>query len=320
MNTILTILLLIIFFVLSYIIGKLIILYFNTKKALNYVWFNTNKCGKKRCPNISQIPQIPQQIQIDEWSLDIAKYSAFLVDILETSSQDKIKPVYPAEQKILKQLYNNSKDPIFGSILENSNVIWVIFRGTLSINELTQDLQVEQETYLKDNSVEQIEFNRIKENGDGDRDKPLVHKGFVESYNNFKEDLITTLEKNNPNKDKTVIISGHSLGAAVSTIVGLDLNQKGYSTVVYNFASPRVGNKLFQELIDNSLNIFRVVNISDIIPNLPASVAANYKDPENPHIYVHCGTIKTFDDNWLSKLNNHLIPVYMNALEKIKIN
>jgi triacylglycerol lipase len=314
MNTILTILLVIIFFILSYVIANIIIVYFNGKKALNYAWFNTNKCGKKRCPNISQIAQIPQQIQIEEWSLDIAKYSAFLVDILETSSQDKIKPVYPTQQKVLKQLYNNTNDPIFGSILENSNVIWIIFRGTLSKNELYQDLQLEQEQYLVDKDVEQIEFKTI--NGD----KGLVHKGFVDSYNNFKEDLITTLKKNNPNKNKTVIISGHSLGAAVSTIVGLDLTQKGYSTVVYNFASPRVGNKSFQELIDNYLNIFRVVNISDIIPNLPASVTPNYKDPENPHIYVHCGIIKTFDDNWLSKLNNHLIPVYMNALEKIKIN
>ena len=137
----------------------------------------------------------------------------------------------------------------------------------------------------------------------------------MDVYKNVKKDLEDILEKINSNKDKPIIIFGHSLGAAISTISGIDLFHKNYSVVVYNYASPKIGNQSLCDIIDDSINVFRIVNTSDIVPNLPASVSPNFKDINKPYIYSHCGILKSFNDNWLSTLNNHLIPVYMKGLE-----
>lgn len=129
----------------------------------------------------------------------------------------------------------------------------------------------------------------------------------------FRKELLDTLLKIDKDKNKKIIVSGHSLGAGISTVVGADLANDGYKVVVYNFASPRVGDQNFCKLISSlKLKIFRVV-----IPTLPPSVSPNFKDPENPYQYIHCGILKAFSDSWKSLLNNHLMGVYINALQNM---
>lgn len=300
-------------FTIIYIIVKLILVYLKYKSAFNNVWFNTKYCGEKICSSMSPIPKQPKDINLTEWNTDIAKYSAETVYRIEKASQDKVKINYLPELDVLKELYNNYEDPVFGSIMENSNAIWISFRGTQTGTDFIQDLKVQQETYMDSSSSGQVEFKLFKNNNL----KPLIHKGFMEIYDKFRKEILDTLEKYNPTKEKPIVVSGHSLGAAISTIVGFDLSQNNYSVVVYNYASPRIGDKTLCELINNTLKVFRVVNTADIVPNLPASVTPNFKDVDNPYIYVHCGILKSFTDNWFSMLNNHLIPVYMKALESM---
>ena len=53
------------------------------------------------------------------------------------------------------------------------------------------------------------------------------------------------------NKNKTIIVSGHRLGAAIATLVGIDLLQSGYTNiVVYSFASPRIGDNVFKTFFE----------------------------------------------------------------------
>ena len=94
-------------------------------------------------------------------------------------------------------------------------------------------------------------------------------------------------------------------------------SNKGYITVVYNFASPRVGNPDFCDIINTTLPVYRIVNTADIIPTLPPSVSPNFLNNEKPYIYKHCGIGKYFTDNWSSLLNNHLMNVYNNSLYKM---
>jgi Lipase (class 3) len=68
-----------------------------------------------------------------------------------------------------------------------------------------------------------------------------------------------------------VTVTGHSLGAALATLLGLDvaLNSGVSKTVVYTFASPRVGELYFRHTYDSMLQGYRIHHRSDIVPQTP---------------------------------------------------
>lgn len=71
---------------------------------------------------------------------------------------------------------------------------------------------------------------------------------------------------------KKVTVTGHSLGGAVATLLGLDvgLNSGASSTVVYTYASPRVGELYFQHTYDSVVpNTYRLHHRSDLVPKIP---------------------------------------------------
>jgi len=47
-------------------------------------------------------------------------------------------------------------------------------------------------------------------------------------------------------------VTGHSLGAAMSTFAAADLNNLGYSVILYNYGSPRVGDNNFYSWFANA--------------------------------------------------------------------
>jgi triacylglycerol lipase len=301
-----------------YLIIKITSMYFNAKKAIYGAWFNTKYCGEKKClPSEDQLNEkLPTDINLSKWNTEVAKYCSIIIYSIEKAAQNNIKPVYPKDLVIQKELYNNTEDPIFGAVFTQGTNIWISFRGTLSEKEWEQDFMYQQESMLDKQSIEQVSMDFIKTVSGKVAN---VHKGFLDVYMKFRNDLSTTLKNLNPDKKMKIIISGHSLGAAISTIVGTDLIQSGYNVGVYNFASPRVGNKIFSDFVDNELKLplYRIVNISDIVPNMPPSVAPNFNDTKNPFIYSHCGTIVNLQQNRLSVLNNHLISAYMSGLQEL---
>ena len=69
-----------------------------------------------------------------------------------------------------------------------------------------------------------------------------------------------------------VTVTGHSLGAALATLLTLDvgLNGGAAQTVSYTYASPRVGDLLFQHTYDSVIpNTYRMCNRPDLVPQTP---------------------------------------------------
>jgi hypothetical protein len=69
-----------------------------------------------------------------------------------------------------------------------------------------------------------------------------------------------------------ITVTGHSLGAALATLLGLDvgLNSGCGNTGVYTFASPRVGEMMFHHIYESVVpHTYRVHNRSDIVPKVP---------------------------------------------------
>ncbi len=110
-----------------------------------------------------------------------------------------------------------------------------------------------------------------------------VHKGFNQTMKLFfkvikKRDLTdinlpTTLLEDikNINENSKILLTGHSLGGAIATIVGCHLHKIGIKKEnfeIYTFGSPPVGTEDFSNYYNDKINLFRLVNKNDIIPKL----------------------------------------------------
>lgn len=111
-----------------------------------------------------------------------------------------------------------------------------------------------------------------------------VHGGFLNAYDSvririlmlikvaigFDEDHLESMFKWH------VYVTGHSLGGALATLLALELSTSQLakhgviSVTMYNFGSPRVGNRRFTDLFNAKVkDSWRVVNHRDIIPTVP---------------------------------------------------
>jgi len=286
--------------------------YKSRNKSLEYALINNLYCGKDICPVI--ITNLDPPINITEkYDRKVARYCADLVSRVEELNVNlniTVKDIkQPSGVKDIGTLYNNKNYKPFGKIWYTNDIAWIVFRGTDGIKEWLQDFDFTQ----GDLPAKHVNVQRSL-HLTGTKITPSVHSGFLEIYMKLRDTLYNSLAKVKPLK---VVVTGHSLGAGVATICGLDLLKYGYDTQVYNFASPRVGDQVFCNIVDKSkLPLYRIVNSSDVIPTLPPSVAPNFNVANKPFFYNHCGDEHSFDINGQSLVYNHQMIIYINALDK----
>ena len=104
-----------------------------------------------------------------------------------------------------------------------------------------------------------------------------VHLGFMYFFIMLIEQIKNAA--NQFDNDLPCYVCGHSLGAALATLVApaIKIITKNSDVRMYNYASPRVGDPTFVNayncLIPES---YRVVNLSDLIPMIPPSQIAHW--------------------------------------------
>lgn len=112
-----------------------------------------------------------------------------------------------------------------------------------------------------------------------------VHNGFFSNYANdsrrhnmesMRDQLFKIIDKYQRSEKpiNELLITGHSLGAALSTLFTLDvaLVHPQISTKAINFASPKVGNRHFVKFYQQQtkqIETLRVVNSFDFVPCTP---------------------------------------------------
>ncbi|XP_047337147.1 uncharacterized protein LOC124940659 isoform X2 [Impatiens glandulifera] len=137
-----------------------------------------------------------------------------------------------------------------------------------------------------------------------------VHSGFLSAYDSVRMRILSLIKmavgfKDDDNDEQihkwTVYVTGHSLGGALATLLALELASSqlaklgAISVTMYNFGSPRVGNKIFAELYNEKVkDSWRVVNHRDIIPTIPRLMG--YCHVAHP-IYLATGDLKTPMEN-----------------------
>ena len=101
-----------------------------------------------------------------------------------------------------------------------------------------------------------------------------IHAGFMRDADCILPLIISKLLPAGADKSKLkpIILTGHSLGGALATLVAFFLQREGFNIqAVYTFGSPRVGNGGFRDAytIPLGAKTFRVVCAGDLVPLVP---------------------------------------------------
>ncbi|KAL5772269.1 hypothetical protein ACOSQ2_012193 [Xanthoceras sorbifolium] len=165
--------------------------------------------------------------------------------------------------------------------------------------------------------------------GDNPHHDAKVHMGFHSIYtakSNFsdynktsaKEQILSEVRKlvdKYQDEEISITVTGHSLGAALATMTGVDIASNGYNkpsnkegkacpVTVMAFGSPRVGNEDFKKAVSQikDLHILRIRNASDGITSLPPDLFS-YVDVGTQGLF---GEFKLVIDRCRSLVNKHL--------------
>lgn len=184
----------------------------------------------------------------------------------------------------------------FGFILESDQCAVISFRGTQSDPDWIADANIGQTVYP------------YAEAGN-------VHKGFLTIYESCRDTIMEALKA--VPSHKQLLITGHSLGAALATLCALDLykNTDFPPPLMYTFGGPRVGDQVFVDAFQQSaLPYLRFVNLSDLVPLLPPS---RIKNPYTKMVftYRHLPSLFLFSIQKGSIKNNHSMYTYLEAVE-----
>lgn len=139
-------------------------------------------------------------------------------------------------------------------------------------------------------------------------DRGRVHSGFLNHTDLIYKDVISQV------KDKRNInITGHSLGGAVSLLIGarLALSDLNVSVQVTTFGSPRVGNCVFRNWCNKqkNLHVRRIHNKKDPVTYFP--IVGYRHVGENYTVYS--------SNKWWRFLKSHSITTYKSCYVKVPI-
>ena len=159
-------------------------------------------------------------------------------------------------------LCQNEEEDLCGMVAEKNKNLIVCFRGTASKKNINTDLRT----------------SRIDISSEWDMNKShpyivktKVHKGFWKAYSTVRHEMIEAVEKHWSREMGHVMLTGHSLGGALSILMAFELKTRYQIPVeVYVFGCPRVGNYRFSEVFNHNIpKCFRVCMDGDVVTGLP---------------------------------------------------
>lgn len=172
--------------------------------------------------------------------------------------------------------------------------LFVAFRGSTDLSNWIDDIQIRRIHPYNDSDVE-------------------VEQGFYKAYRTMQPAIQETLVSlRDQYQTRRLIITGHSLGAAMASIMAYE-TQEDYDVWLVTFGSPRVGNRAFVQSLQSIEVMYRVVHYYDIVPHTPEEALGYlhlpnevWYDESNQH-YVTCTDDFTHEDDSCS---NSCAPIH----------
>ena len=169
----------------------------------------------------------------------------------------------PASGFTYKETIYNVKTDLQGyiGILPTTKSIYVVIRGSSSALNWLDDFEVKLVPY--------ISFPECN---------CTVHNGFYKSTLNIVSKTVSTvkaLKRQYPGY--SVVVTGHSYGAACGQLLGMELIKNGINVKVYNYGQPRVGDANYAAFVNTKITEFyRMTHNKDIVPHVPPIEGFNY--------------------------------------------
>lgn len=174
------------------------------------------------------------------------------------------------------------------------DVYIVAFRGSASKSDWTVNLNTDKVPYGGRSLEEFIEYAGRSET---DKTVPMVHKGFNDYVNTVLETMVDTNDDGIDevlfneilaNTDTRVLLTGHSLGGAVATLLAERLVSMGIDkdrVPVITFGAPAIGNAAFAEVYGDKIDLRRITNNADPVPGSLQTFFGGYKQFGKHHKY-----------------------------------
>jgi len=160
-----------------------------------------------------------------------------------------------------------------------------------------------------------------------------VHEGFRREARKLLPMIINYIRQY---PDRTIWLTGHSLGAAMALYITQELEYEGFNPkMLFTYGCPRLGNQDYVDSIKTEHH--RFVNCNDIVPKVPLTTGG-YRHHGYEHYINFYGNIRELNfwqkikDHWRAHLRSwkqckwfdgiedHNISLYAEKIKNIDIN
>jgi len=142
-----------------------------------------------------------------------------------------------------KEIYDgggSEKDNVAFEVKQDGGISIIVIRGTANAENVQSDIDV----------------RLVTDDDLGIR----LHKGFRDA----SISVMSSIDESS--LEKTVHVTGHSLGGAIAQIIGMWLHKRSHNVQVFSYGSPKVSNEIMSS---GQPTHWRVVRLSDPIPFTP---------------------------------------------------
>lgn len=212
-----------------------------------------------------------------------------------------------------------SSEVVYAIVVSDKHkTISVVFRGSVNANDWISNIQVDSTPCIFPGFTTENVAGRGESYGQ-------VHEGFYKylfgktkagsngSTKSKGEEIMGKIRSlvNGEKKGYTVLVTGHSLGGALSTLMATRAAAlKEFDSTIINvsFASPFVGDQQFRDNFyemeqSNRIKHLRVSNYEDVVPLIPNTTFPGF----DFHTYKHVGVnLKLFKKSLLHPYHYHI--------------
>ncbi|QLG71712.1 hypothetical protein HG535_0C00610 [Zygotorulaspora mrakii] len=203
-------------------------------------------------------------------------------------SDDKVNPTI--DRTSVEAVLIAGKDELgTGAVIvdHGRGVVILSFRGSTTSQDWASDFEIYPVDYFP--TSEEYYRKKIEDGVIKPCKSCKIHRGFNKFSKTLGDPFLEKVENiflQHP--DYRFVITGHSLGAALAIISGIEFKLRGFNPVVLTYANPKMFNKEMKEWVDELFSVkqmdrhiletgelsfekgyFRVVHDRDYIPMLP---------------------------------------------------